>query len=73
MFFAAKDGEALYSQQKQDRELTVAQIILSSCSGSLRPLVELCVDPAGFSGYYLYSADVRSLRKELWIEWALWL
>ena len=23
---------------------------LSSCSGSLRPLVELCVDPAGFSG-----------------------
>ena len=23
--FAAKDGEALYSQQKQDRELTVAQ------------------------------------------------
>ena len=26
IFFAAKDGEALYSQQKQDRELTVAQI-----------------------------------------------
>ena len=25
-FFAAKDGEALYSQQKQDQELTVAQI-----------------------------------------------
>ena len=23
MFFVAKDGEALYSQQKQDRELTV--------------------------------------------------
>ena len=29
MFFAAKDGEALYSQQKQDLELTVAQIISS--------------------------------------------
>ena len=29
MFFAAKDGEALYSQQKQDRELTVAQIMNS--------------------------------------------
>ena len=28
-FFAAKDGEALYSQQKQDRELTVAQIMSS--------------------------------------------
>ena len=26
-FFAAKDGEALYSQQKQDWELTVAQIM----------------------------------------------
>ena len=25
MFFAAKEGEALYSQQKQDEELTVAQ------------------------------------------------
>ena len=25
--FAAKDGEALYSQQKQDWELTVAQIM----------------------------------------------
>ena len=27
ILFAAKDGEALYSQQKQDQELTVAQII----------------------------------------------
>ena len=27
VFFAAKDGEALYSQQKQDQELTVAQIM----------------------------------------------
>ena len=27
IFFAAKDGEALYSQQKQDWELTVAQIM----------------------------------------------
>ena len=29
IFFAAKDGEPLYSQQKQDRELTVAQIMNS--------------------------------------------
>ena len=29
IFFAAKDGEALYSQQKQDWELTVAQIMKS--------------------------------------------
>ena len=29
IFLAAKDGEALYSQQKQDWELTVAQIMNS--------------------------------------------
>ena len=29
IFFSAKNGEALYSQQKQDRELTVAQIMNS--------------------------------------------
>ena len=29
IFFTAKDGEALYSQQKQDGELTVAQIMNS--------------------------------------------
>ena len=29
IFFAAKDGEDLYSQQKQDWELTVAQIMNS--------------------------------------------
>ena len=29
IFFAAKDGEALYSQQKQDQELTVTQIMSS--------------------------------------------
>ena len=30
IFFAAKDGEALYSQQKQDQELSVAQIMNSA-------------------------------------------
>ena len=29
IFFAAKDGEALYNQQKQDRELTMAWIMNS--------------------------------------------
>ena len=29
IFFAAKDGEVLYSQQKQDWELTVAKIMKS--------------------------------------------
>ena len=27
IFFAVKDGEARYTQQKQDRELTVAQMV----------------------------------------------
>ena len=34
IFIAAKDGEALYSQQKQDQELTVAQIMNSLLQNS---------------------------------------
>ena len=34
IFFAAKDGEALYSQQKQYQELTVAQIMNSLLQNS---------------------------------------
>ena len=34
IFFAAEDGEALYSQQKQDLELTGAQIISSLLQNS---------------------------------------
>ena len=36
LFSAAKDGKALYSQQKQDQELTVAHI-----THSLLPDIEL--------------------------------
>ena len=34
IFFAAEDGEALYSQEKQDLELTVAQIMSSLLQNS---------------------------------------
>ena len=34
LFFAAKDGEDLYSQEKQDQELTVAQIMNSLLANS---------------------------------------
>ena len=34
IFFAAKDGEALYSQQKQDQELTMAQKMNSLLTNS---------------------------------------
>ena len=42
MFFAARDGEAMYSQQKQDRELTVAQIM-----NSLLPNSDLNIEESG--------------------------
>ena len=35
IFFAAEDGEALYSQQKQDQELIGAQILNSLLPNSL--------------------------------------
>ena len=34
ILFVAKDGEALYSQQKQDQELTVTQIMNSLLQNS---------------------------------------
>ena len=34
IFFAAKDRKALYSQQKQDQELTMAQIMNSVLQNS---------------------------------------
>ena len=34
IFFAAQDGEALYTQQKQDQGLTVAQIVTSLLANS---------------------------------------
>ena len=34
ILFAGEDGEALYSQQKQDQELTVAQIMNSLLQNS---------------------------------------
>ena len=34
MFLSIEDGEALYSQQKQDWELTVSQIMISLLQNS---------------------------------------
>ena len=38
IFFAAKDGEALYSQQKQDQELTGSdhELIIAKCRLKLK-------------------------------------
>ena len=66
--FAAKDGEALYSQQKQDQELTVTQIIellitkfrlkLKKVGKTARPFrCDLNQSP------YDYTVDVRNRFK----------
>ena len=81
IFFAAKDGVTIYSQQKQDQELTVAQIM-----NSLLPNSDL--EPVGKTTRsfrydlnqipYDYTVEVRNRFKgldlidrvpeELWTE-----
>ena len=40
IFFADKDGDTLYGQQKQHRELTVAQIMNSLLQNFINKLVQ---------------------------------
>ena len=78
IFFVAKDGEVLYSQQKQDQELTVAQIM-----NSLLPLKKVGKTTRPFRYDlnqipYDYTVEVRNRFKgldlidrvpdELWME-----
>ena len=83
IFPAAKDGEALYSQQKQDQEVTVAQIM-----NSLLPNFRLKLKKVGETARpfrydvnqipYDYIVEVRnrfkgldlidSVPDELWME-----
>ena len=55
IFFAAEDGEALYSQQKQDRELIVAQIMNSLLPNDLNQIpYDYTVEVGNrFKGLYL--------------------
>ena len=61
IFFAAKDGEALYSQQKQDQELTVAQIMNSLLPNSDLKKVRKTIRPFRYNlnqiPYTLYSGS----------------
>ena len=79
--FAAKDGEALYSQQKQDWELTVAQIMNSLLPNSDLKKVGKTTRPFRYDLNqipYDYIVEVRSRFKgqdlidrvpdELWNE-----
>ena len=70
IFFAAKDGEALYCQQKQDWELTVAQIMNSLLTNSDLKLktVEKTSRPFKYDLNqipYNYTVDVRNRFKGL--------
>ena len=62
IFFAAKDGEALYSQQKQDWELTVAQIMNFLLPNSDLKKVEKTTRPFRYDLNqipYDYTVEVR--------------
>ena len=50
IFFAAKDREALYSQQKQDWELTVSQIDHEFCIDKFRLQLKKVRKPLDHSG-----------------------
>ena len=84
IFFAAKDGEALHSQQKQHWELTVAQIMNSLLNSKFRLKLKKVGKTTRPFRYdlnqipYNYTVEVRNRFKgpdlidrmpdELWIE-----
>ena len=81
IFFEAKDGEALYSQQKQDRELTVAQIMSSLLPNSGLKKVGKTTRPFRYDQNqipYNYKVDMTNrfkgldqidrMSEELWME-----
>ena len=68
VFFAAKDGEALNSQQKQDQELTVAQIMNSLLPNSDLKKVGKTTRPFMYDLNqipYDYTVEVRNRFKGL--------
>ena len=68
IFFAARDGEALYSQQKQDQELTVAQIMNSLLPNSDLKKVEKTTRPFRYDLNQIpcdYTVEVRNRFKGL--------
>ena len=68
IFFAAKDAEALYSQQKQDQELTVAQIMNSLLPNSDLKKVGKTTRPFRYDLNqvpYDYTVEVRNRFKGL--------
>ena len=72
IFFAANDGEALYSQQKQDRKLTVAQdheLLIAKFRLKLKK-VEKTTKPLRYDLDqipYDYTVEVRNIFKRLYL------
>ena len=68
IFFAAKDGEALYSQQKQDQELTVAQIMNSFCQTLPTPLPQFYVlrGTSHCLKLIIRKGSIRPMRERAW-------
>ena len=68
IIFVAKDGEALYSQQKQDQELTVALIMNSLLPNSDLKKVGKTIRPFRYDLnqiLYNYTVEVRNRFKAL--------
>ena len=68
IFFVAEDGEALYSQQKQDQELTVAQLINSLLQNSDFKKVRKTIRPFRYDLNqipYDYTVEVTNRFKGL--------
>ena len=68
IFFAAEDGEVLYSQQKQDLELTVAQITNSLLQNSDFKKVRKTIRPFRYDLNqipYDYTVEVTNRFKGL--------
>ena len=74
IFFAAKDGEALYSQQKQDWELAKFRLKLKKVGKTTRPFSRYDLNQIPYD----YTVEVRNrfngldlidrVPEELWTE-----
>ena len=68
IFFASKDGEALHSQQKQDQELTIAQIMNSLLPNSELKKVQKTTRPFRYHLNqipYYYAVELKNRFKGL--------
>ena len=66
IFFAAKDREALYSQQKQDRELTVAQIMKSLLPNKCKTAKIYGLLSVFYTSSYEEVSEDATLKKNLY-------